>query len=103
MSFNKDWNVAGALVRPRGTRTSPGVCGTPSSQRHLLHIIWVHQHLVVPESHVELGEELDTAQLVQELLHNGDGELVLDRGVVERAVVDAEPLRAVMLADEERR
>ena len=56
--------------------------------------------MVVAGSHVKLGEELGAAQLVQKFLHHWDGKPVFDCGVVEGAVVDAEPPRAVWLENE---
>jgi hypothetical protein len=38
-------------------------------------------------------------EFIQELLNDGNEELVLDRGQVERSIVHAKPLGAILLLD----
>jgi hypothetical protein len=61
----------------------------------------VHQHLVITTAEVELGEEACPLELVQQLVADQDGELVLYCPGVEGAVVDIEPPGLVFLADEQ--
>ena len=72
-----------------------------SAERRLGDVVRVHAHLMIARAQVELGEEARAMQLVQELIHNGNGELVLGRDGVEGAEVDAETPRAVGLAHKE--
>jgi hypothetical protein len=62
-----------------------------------------HADLVVSGSEVELGEEAGAMELVQQLVDDRDGEHILDGYGVQRAVVDAEPPRAVRFLDQEHR
>jgi hypothetical protein len=71
------------------------------AEHGLLHVVQMHQHLVVARAHVELREETRAPQLVEELLHHWNWELVLDSGVVESSVIDTETPCVVVLADEE--
>jgi len=66
-------------------------------------VIRMHAHLVVPAAKVDLGEEAGTLQLIQELIDHRDRVLVLDGGVVEGSVVDAETPSVVVLADQKHR
>jgi hypothetical protein len=72
------------------------------AERYLLYVIWEHQHLVISGSHFELGEELCASQFIKQL-HHRNWEFVLNRGVIECAIVHAKSPRAVSLSNEERR
>jgi hypothetical protein len=67
----------------------------------LLHIIRMHQHLVVPGAHVKLGEEYRPVELIQQFFDDWNRELIFDCLVVEPAVVDSHTPRFVLLLDEE--
>ena len=65
------------------------------------HVFGMDADLVVPRSEIELREESCAVELVQEFLNHGDGELILDRGRVERAVIHVEPPGGVLFLDEQ--
>ena len=69
----------------------------------LLDVHRAHPHMVVPGAEVELGEELRSMELVEELVNHRDRELVLGRAVVERPLVDAKAPRPVRFLDEQHR
>jgi hypothetical protein len=70
-------------------------------ERHFVYVLRAHAYLVVPGSEVQLGEELGTMELVEELVNHRDRESILDGEHVQRPVVDAEVPRTVGLLDEE--
>jgi hypothetical protein len=72
-------------------------------EHRLVDVLPLHTDLMVAGSEVELGEEPGAMEFIQELIDNRDGESVLDGDGVQRAVVDAEPPRAVRLLDEKDR
>ena len=50
-----------------------------SAERRLVDVLRPHEHLVVPRAQVQLGEESRAMELVQQLIHHGKRELVLQR------------------------
>ena len=73
------------------------------AEHRLVDILRPHPDLVVPGPQVQLGEETRAVELVEQLVHDRDGEGILDCERVQRPLVDAEPPRAVRLFDEEYR
>jgi hypothetical protein len=63
----------------------------------------VHAHLVIPGAKVKFGEEGNVVEFIEKLIHDRDGELVLDGVLVQGSVVDAEVSRFVLLLDEDGR
>jgi hypothetical protein len=72
-------------------------------EHRLLNVGRVHAYLVVAETEVELGEELDAAEFIEQFLNDENQKLVPYRGNVQGMVVDAKPLGAITLLDEEHR
>ena len=66
-------------------------------------IIGVHLPLVVARPQVELSEETSPMELVKELIHHWDRELVLRRLGVEGVVVNAEAPQSIRLMDQQHR
>jgi hypothetical protein len=71
------------------------------SKRRLEDVGRVHPDLVVARTQVQLGEEAGLVQLIEELVHHRNRELVLGGDGVEGTVIDAEPLGVVRLVDQE--
>jgi hypothetical protein len=71
------------------------------AKHHLVDVPREHAHLMVSRAQVELCEVAGAMQLVQELVHHRDGELVLGRPRVEGAIVDAKTPGPVQLTNEE--
>ena len=69
------------------------------AEHRLGHVVGVDADLVVARSQIQLGEEKGPMQFIQELLDDGDRELILHRGRVERAVVHTEAPGPVLLLD----
>jgi hypothetical protein len=69
------------------------------AESRLVDIVGTHLHLVVPQPQVELGEELRTMELIQELVDDRNGVGILHCDGVQRAVIHAETPRAVRLLD----
>jgi hypothetical protein len=59
----------------------------------------VHPNLVVARMQVQLGEEAGPVQLIKELIHHRNRELVLGGDGIEGIIVDAEPPGVVRLVD----
>jgi hypothetical protein len=60
-------------------------------------VVGMHPHLMIPGAQIELGEEASAMELVKQLIHHRNRELVLESLGVEGAVVDAEAPRLVRL------
>ena len=67
------------------------------AERRLVDITRPHANLVVPGAKVQLGEESGAVEFVEQFVHYGNGERVLDGEGVQGAVVDAETPRALRL------
>ena len=72
-----------------------------SAKHRLVDVANVHAHLVITVAEVELGKEHCTLEFAQQLVDDGDREHVADGLRVEHAVVDADVLGSIFLADEE--
>ena len=73
------------------------------SEGCLGNVLWIHAHLIIPRTEIELGKELGVVQLVQKFLYNWDGELVLQCALVEGSVINTKAPSAIGLHDEENR
>jgi hypothetical protein len=63
MSFIRDWNVDGALVRPKGiTRNS--IVSLVCPERRLVDVVRVHTHLMIAAMKVQPGEVAGVSQFV---------------------------------------
>jgi hypothetical protein len=71
------------------------------SECHLLYVGRVHEHLVVPIVEVKLGEEAGATEFIEQFIHHGNQEHVIDRLDVERAVIDIELLGFIWFLDEQ--
>lgn len=74
-----------------------------SVERRLVDVKGPHPDLVVSQPQVELGEEMSTMELVEQLIDNGDQKHVLDGERVQSIVVDAKAPRAICFLDEDDR
>ena len=74
-----------------------------SAERRLGDVVDAHPHLMIARAQIELGEEANPMELVEKLVHDGYGKLVLGSLGVEGAVVDAETLGLIRLANKEYR
>ena len=68
------------------------------TESSLCNIIRVHTDLMMPTTEIKLAEEPSAAQFIQELLHNWNGEFVLDCFVVKSSKIHTEAPAAIMLA-----
>jgi hypothetical protein len=59
------------------------------AERGLGNVLLMHPHMVVPQTEVQFGEGGAT-ELIKQLLHHGDGELVLNHRHIECPIVHAE-------------
>jgi hypothetical protein len=71
-----------------------------STKHHLGHIFGMHANLMISAPEVQLGEITRPIQLIQKLLHNRDGKLVLDRLSIECPIIDTKSPRPVLLLDQ---
>jgi hypothetical protein len=83
------WKVANALHGPN-LHDEELVEAIVGAKRRHVHIHQVHAHLMVAQAEIELREELSAVQLIQELIDDKDGEVILHRDGIEGLVVDAE-------------
>ena len=74
-----------------------------SAKHRFADVLRVHPHLMVAGAEVELGEETRTMELIQELVHHWDRELILGGLCIKGVVVDVEPPGLVRLADQQHR
>ena len=63
--------------------------------------LWREAHLVVPLRQIQLGKYCTAPQAVQGIINTGDGKVVNNDIIIECAVIDAEPLRAIFFACEQ--
>lgn len=73
------------------------------AERRLVDVVGMHPHLVVARAQIQLGEESGAAKFIEELIDDGNGELVLSRCHVERTVIDTEPPGRVVFAHQQDR
>jgi hypothetical protein len=69
-------------------------------ERGLVYVISMHPHLVVAQAEIKLGEEGHTAELVEWLFNDGDGELILDGAAIEGVIIDIEVPSVIALLDQ---
>jgi hypothetical protein len=74
-----------------------------STKRRLPLVTLLHSNILVPPSHVELGEEFCTAKLIYQFRDKGKRISILDRDGVECTIVLYKTKRSVLLFDEEDR
>ena len=59
------------------------------AERRLMHIIWVHPHLMIAGTEVKLGEEACAAEFIEKFIRHRDRELIFHRLGVQLTVVHA--------------
>ena len=74
-----------------------------STKSSLWYISGNNSNLMIATAKIDLGEILRTLQAIEQLIHTRQWVTVLDRDLIESAIVDAHSHRAVFLLDEEDR
>jgi hypothetical protein len=69
----------------RGTQRALG-----HAEGCLLHVGFMHSHLMVAEMQILLGEEFGAMQLIRKFFHHRNREFIFDGGAIQCSVVDAE-------------
>ena len=66
-------------------------------------ILVPHLDLMVPRPQIDFGEEIQSPQLIHQLINPGDGVIFLHGLLVERPVIDAHSQCAILLHQNNRR
>jgi hypothetical protein len=69
----------------RGTQRALG-----HAEGCLLHVGFMHSHLMVAGMQILLGEEFGAMQLIRKFFHHRNREFIFDGGAIQCSVVDAE-------------
>jgi hypothetical protein len=71
------------------------------SEGSFLHIIWMNVDLIISPMKINLGEYLGMVESVQEVINQGNGELILDGDLVECSIVNAHAQASILFLHED--